>query len=238
MKVHLFIPCLVNQFTPQVGSACLKLLRAAGHEVVIPANQTCCGQPAFNSGYWDEARDVAQHFQSVFQEAKFIVGPSGSCISMLKNHYAELGLAFPDSVRIFEIIEFLSQYGENLHFKSSHRKVAMHDACHALRELNLYDQPRSMLRRIPDLELVELNDGQVCCGFGGTFSVKMPQLSLDMAYEKVWAIQATGVDTVVSLDGGCLMNIQSTADGMGITLHTQHVAEVLAEALVDEAGQY
>lgn len=234
MKVHLFIPCLVNQFTPRVGAASLKLLRAAGHEVVIPTNQTCCGQPAFNSGYWQEAREVARQFKSVFQDAETIVGPSGSCISMLKYHYRELELAFDESVHIYEMVDFLSQNGQDLHFKSMPQKVVIHDACHALRELGIRDQPRDMLKRIPDLEIVELNDNQACCGFGGTFSVKMPPLSLDMAGEKVKAIQATDVETVVSLDGGCLMNIQSTAEGMGVSLRTRHLVELLADALVDE----
>ncbi|MCF7796651.1 MAG: (Fe-S)-binding protein [Lentisphaeria bacterium] len=237
MKVHLFIPCLVDQFTPQVGIACLKLLRATGHEVVIPTNQTCCGQPAFNSGFREEAREVAYHFKTIFHDAKIIVGPSGSCISMLKNHYRELGLIFPESVQVFEIVDFLSQYGQSLRFHSSPQRIGIHDACHALRELKLYDQPRELLKRIPGLDLVELNDGQACCGFGGTFSVKMAELSQDMAREKVKTIQAADVDTVVSLDGGCLMNIQSTAEGMGVTLHAKHVVEVLADAMISTGEQ-
>lgn len=231
MKVHLFVPCLVDQFTPQVAAASVKLLRAAGHEVMIPTDQTCCGQPAFNSGYWDEARRVADHFKSVFKDADIIVGPSGSCISMVKNHYEELGASFSEPVKIYEIVEFLNEYGETLNFKSMPGKVVIHDACHALREMSLYEQPRQMLGRIPDLEILELDDRQACCGFGGTFSVKMSALSLDMATEKVRAIQRSGADRVVSLDGGCLMNIKSTAAGLGVNLQTKHVVEVLAEAL-------
>lgn len=239
MKVHLFVPCLVDQFTPQVAVACVKLLKAAGHEVVIPTNQTCCGQPAFNSGYWDEARRVAGYFRSVFDDADVIVGPSGSCVSMVKNHFEELGLAFSDSTKIYEIVEFLAEFGSDLKFNSTPGKIVLHDACHALREMGLYAQPRQLLARIPDLEFLELDDHQACCGFGGTFSVKMAELSTDMAREKVKAVQRTGADTVVSLDGGCLMNIKSTAEGMGIKLQTKHVVEVLADALItgrEDAG--
>ena len=234
MKVHLFVPCLVDQFTPQVAAASAKLLKAAGHEVIIPTNQTCCGQPAFNSGYWNEARRVADHFKSVFQDAEIIVGPSGSCISMMKNHYDDLGMPFSDTVKIYEIVEFLNEHGSALRFKSFPGRVIFHDACHALREMGLYEQPRQMLRRVPDLEIIELDDHQACCGFGGTFSVKMSDLSLDMAGQKVNAIQRSGADFVVSLDGGCLMNIQSTAEGLGVKLRTKHVVEILADALLPD----
>ncbi len=232
MKVHLFVPCLVNQFTPQAAGASLTLLRAAGHEVIIPTNQTCCGQPAFNSGYWDEARRVAVQFKRIFQDAEVIVGPSGSCISMLKNHYAELGLEFDENIRIFEIVEFLYHYGPTLKFRPNPKKVVLHEACHALRELRLGKEPREMLARIPDLKVIELDDNQACCGFGGIFSVKLPELSLDMARQKVRTLQATGITEVVSLDSGCMMNLQSTAEGLGIELKARHVVELLGESLL------
>ncbi len=231
MRVHLLVPCLVDQIAPGIAAACVRLLERSGHQVVVPRAQTCCGQPAFNSGYWDEAKAVALHSVKVFRDAEVITGPSGSCLSMLKNHYKTLDIELPRDLKVIEITDFLELYGQELECAGMERTVAFHDSCHALREMGVERQPRNLLGRIPGLAVVELDDSQACCGFGGTFSVKMPHLSLDMAQEKVAAIQRTGADTVVSLDLGCLMNIQATAQGMGVSLNGRHVVELLAEAL-------
>ncbi len=231
MRVHLLVPCLVDQIAPGIAEACVRLLEGSGHKVVVPKAQTCCGQPAFNSGYWAEAQAVARYSAKVFRDAEVITGPSGSCLSMLKNHYQTLDIDLPRHLQVIEITDFLELHGQALEFQGLDKTVAFHDSCHALREMGVERQPRHLLGRIPGLTVVELDDDQACCGFGGTFSVKMADLSLDMAQEKVAAIQRTGTDTVVSLDLGCLMNIEATAQGMGISLDGRHVVELLAEAL-------
>jgi len=223
MRVGLFIPCFVDQLFPNVGIAMLQVLRRLKIDVDYPAAQTCCGQPAFNTGYWGEARQLAQRHRQIFADYEAVVCPSGSCTAMVRNFYPELGVEPPAT---FEFAEFLvRKLGVTDVGAKFPAKVTYHDACHALRELRLKDEPRQLLRHVRGLELIEMNEAETCCGFGGTFSVKFPQISFAMDEVKCRAIQQTGAEYVVSTDSSCLMQI---AAGLKPPVKTIHLAEVLA----------
>jgi L-lactate dehydrogenase complex protein LldE len=203
--------------------AMAEVLERAGCEVEFRPDQTCCGQPAFNSGFAKEALEVGEHFLRVFEGAEYIVVPSGSCAAMLAHHYAE-----PDP-RIWEFSQFLVNYLEKDDFGSRlDATVTYHDSCHALREMKIKDAPRRLLRSVRGLKLVEMDPAEECCGFGGTFSVKFPEISGAMARTKIDAIARTGADTVVSIDASCLMQIQGAMSRAGSQIRTMHLAEVLA----------
>ncbi len=222
-RVSIFVTCLVDQVFPRVGMAMAEVLERAGCEVEFREAQTCCGQPAFNSGFVDEARAVEQHFLRVFADAALIVVPSGSCASMIAHHYAE-----PDP-RVWEFSQFLVNYLNVDDFGARlDRVVTYHDSCHALRELRIKDAPRQLLRNVRGLELVEMDAAEECCGFGGTFSVKFPDISGAMARTKIDSVVRTGADTIVSLDSSCLMQLQGALDRAGSKIRTMHLAEVLA----------
>ena len=213
------------------------VLERLGLEVEFREAQTCCGQPAFNSGYHKEAHEVARHFVDTFNGAETIVVPSGSCTSMIKHHYEELFAKDPVSLarmhgivpKVFEFSEFLMSLPnlEELAPRFPH-KVTYHDSCHALRELGLKTAPRKLLGLVKDLELVEMKIAEECCGFGGTFSVKYPELSGAMARTKVDSIVETGASHVVSLDSSCLMQLRGALSRGGHKIETIHLAEVLA----------
>lgn len=222
-RVSIFVTCLVDQVFPRTGMAMVEVLERAGCEVEFREAQTCCGQPAFNSGFSSEAREVEQYFLKVFDGAEYIVVPSGSCASMIAHHYAE-----PDP-RVWEFSQFLVSFlkiedvGARLE-----RTVTYHDSCHALRELRIKDAPRRLLGNVRGLKLVEMEPAEECCGFGGTFSVKFPEISGAMARTKLDAILRTGADTVVSIDSSCLMQIDGAMKRAGTGVETMHLAEVLA----------
>lgn len=234
-RTALFVTCLVDQFFPEVGEASVSLLEQAGCRVEFPSGQTCCGQPAFNMGYREEARRLARRFISIFEPFDEVVAPSGSCIAMVCNFYPQL---FEDDFewreragrlaeRVFELTEFLSRRElEPRHAFAE--KVAYHDSCHALRELGVAGQPRSLLRKVPGLELVEMNPSDVCCGFGGAFAVKMAELSEAMLEDKLRAAEATGATVLTSTDCGCLMHLGGALTRRKSTLRVMHIAEVLA----------
>ncbi len=213
------------------------VLEQLGFAVEFRAEQTCCAQPAFNSGYHDEARAVARHFLDVFAGAEAIVVPSGSCTSMVTHHYAELFAGDAKMLervaaiapRVREFSQFLVEEGDldRLDSRFPH-KVTYHDSCHALRELKLKEAPRTLLRRVKDLELVEMGAAEECCGFGGTFSVKFAPVSGAMARTKVDSILETGATHVVSLDSSCLMQLRGALSRGGHPIETVHLAEVLA----------
>jgi L-lactate dehydrogenase complex protein LldE len=238
-KVSLFVTCLVDQLFPRVGLAMADVLERLGYQVEFPEAQTCCGQPAFNSGYRGEARQVARHFLDVFEDAGYIVCPSGSCTSMVRNHYAELfhkdagRLAASRELasRVFEFSEFLVEVAgrEDVGARFD-GVVTYHDSCHALRELKVREQPRRLLRSVRGLELREMDIAEECCGFGGTFSVKFGELSAAMLGTKIESIRRTGAATVVSIDPSCLMQIQGGLSRAGLPIRTLHLAEVLAGA--------
>jgi L-lactate dehydrogenase complex protein LldE len=236
-RVSLFVTCIVDQLFPQAGMAMAAVLERLGYELDFPEDQTCCGQPAFNSGYRDEACKVARHFLDTFESSECIVVPSGSCTSMVTNHFHELFseepemLARVDSLRkrVWEFSAFLTQVARvedvGARFEDI---VTFHDGCHSLRELGIREGPRRLLSHVRGLELREMQPAEECCGFGGTFAVKFAELSGAMARTKIDAILRTGARTVVSLDPSCLMQIQGVLSRAGHSLRTMHLAEVLA----------
>ena len=236
-RVALFVTCLVDLFRPNVGFSAVELLQRAGCDVHVPELQTCCGQPAYNSGEFSRAQALAVQIMDAFADYDYVVGPSGSCMGMLREHYPEL---FPIDAamearardlasRSYELVSFLTDImGLQTVDAQYAGHITYHDSCSGLRELGIKQQPRALLETVADLELTEMNDVEVCCGFGGTFCVKYPEISARMASDKVANIEATGADTLVAGDMGCLMNIAGRLQRMGSELKVYHVAEVLA----------
>ena len=238
MKVSLFITCLVDQLCPNVGVAAVRVLRRAGCEIVFDERQTCCGQPAFNTGYRKEARKFAERFIEIFEasDADAIVSPSGSCTAMVK-HFHEL---FPDDESWRERCEkiadktheFTSFLVNVLKIEITEAKfsgkLTWHDACHALRDLNIRSEPRKLLKTVENADFVELENADVCCGFGGTFSVKFPEISAAILDNKIEAIEKSGADAVVACDASCLMQIGGRLSRMNSKVKALHIAEILA----------
>lgn len=241
--VGLFVTCLADAWRPIVGFAAIKLLQDAGCEVDVPAAQTCCGQPAFNSGDIDSARAFARRYIEAFAHVDYVVVPSGSCGGTIAVHYPEL---FKDDVewadrarqmaaRTFELTTFLVDVlGVTGPLPAHAATVAYHDSCSSLRELGIRQQPRTLLTRIEGLQLCELDDADDCCGFGGLFCVKYPEISAHMVAAKVAAIAASGADTLLGGDLGCLLNIAGRLSREGKSIRVRHVAEVLA-GMTDDA---
>jgi L-lactate dehydrogenase complex protein LldE len=236
-RVSLFVTCIVDQLFPKIGMAMAGLLEQLGYQVDFPEKQTCCGQPAFNSGYCAEARAVARHFLDTFESCECIVVPSGSCTGMVTRHFAELFQKEPQTLarvhalekRIWEFSTFLTEVAGVEDVGARMEDVATyHDSCHALRELGIKEAPRRLLARVRGLELREMQPAEECCGFGGTFAVKFGELSGAMARTKIDAILRTGAHTVVSVDASCLMQIQGALSRAGSSVRTMHLAEVLA----------
>src|SRR5579863_6731624 len=236
-RVSLFVTCMVDQLFPKVGMAMADVLERVGYAVDFPEDQTCCGQPAFNSGYHDEARTVARHFLKTFERSETVVVPSGSCTSMIVHHFADLFQDDPATLarvhamekRTWEFATFLTAIaGVDDVGARLDEVVTFHDGCHGLRELGVKDAPRRLLARVRGLELREMEPAEECCGFGGTFAVKFAELSGAMARTKIEAIVRTGARTVVSLDPSCLMQIQGALSRAGSGVRTMHLAEVLA----------
>jgi L-lactate dehydrogenase complex protein LldE len=231
--VALFIPCYIDQFFPSIGKATVTLLERYGVPVVFPDRQTCCGQPAFNSGYWEEARDVIHHFCKALEGHRWIVCPSGSCAAMCRVFFGHVDPS--DDVvntgrRVFELCEFLVDVlGVTDTGATFPRKATLHIGCHGRRELGVAEQSMTLLSNVRGLEYRELPNIEECCGFGGTFSVKMPGTSLAMGKSKVENIIKTGADVVVSNDISCLMHIGGILQRNPDTKHIQttHIAEVL-----------
>jgi L-lactate dehydrogenase complex protein LldE len=236
-RVSLFVTCMVDQLFPRVGMAMADVIERLGYQVDFPEEQTCCGQPAFNSGYRAEARIVARHFLDTFEACESIVVPSGSCTAMVTHHFAELFHKEPETLarvhalekKVWEFSTFLTDVA-NVDDVGARldEVVTFHDGCHALRELGIRSAPRRLLANVRGLELREMQPAEECCGFGGTFSVKFAELSGAMARTKIDAIVRTGARTVVSLDPSCLMQIQGALSRAGSEIRTMHLAEVLA----------
>lgn len=236
-RVSIFVTCLVDQLFPKVGLAMATVLERLGYAIDFREDQTCCGQPAFNSGFRDEARTVARHFLDVFEDAEYIVLPSGSCTAMCSHHFTELfrddeaGLRRVHSMepRIWEFSRFLLEVAKVEDVGATYpAKVTYHDSCHALRELGIQQGPRRLLSHVRGLELVEMDTAEECCGFGGTFSVKFAELSGAMAHTKVESIRRTGASAVVSIDSSCLMQIEGAMRREGLDIRALHLAEVLS----------
>ncbi len=239
MRVSLFIPCFVDQLYPQAAVGMARVLERLGHAVEYDPRVACCGQPAFNSGYWPEARAVAGRTLDLLGSAEVIVSASGSCGAMLKAFYPELfkGTAREAAARalgprVYEFSDFLvTVLGVTDVGARFPAKVTFHDGCHGLRELGIKRQPRALLAAVRGLELVEMAQAETCCGFGGTFAAKMPSISTAMGEIKCADALATGAEYVVSNDSSCLMQIQGLLDrqGQGKRMRSLHLAEVLAK---------
>jgi L-lactate dehydrogenase complex protein LldE len=238
MLVSLFVTCLVDQLWSNVGVSSVEVLRRVGCDVEFDDRQTCCSQPAFNTGYRDEARQVARRFISVFESSKAeaIVSPSGSCTAMV-HHLPEL-FAGDDSWqkraqaiagRTYELSSFLVRVLNRDDVGASwNGRVTWHDACHGLRDLNIKSEPRKLISNVRGAEFVELENADSCCGFGGTFSVKYPEISLAILDQKIEAIENAKVDAVVSGDASCLMQIGGRLSRKGSKVRVMHIAELLA----------
>lgn len=244
MRVALFVTCIVDQVWPSVGTGAVEVLRRVGCEVTFDESQTCCGQPAFNTGYRDPARSLARRFIEVYESnpAEAIVAPSGSCTAMV-HHYEDLFEDSPEwreraravADRTHELSSFLvNVLGVEDVGASFSGRVTWHDACHALRELGVKNEPRRLLSHVRGAELVELSNAEACCGFGGTFSVKYPELSVAIVDHKVDAIEQAGVDAVVSADASCLMQIGGRLSRRGSSVRAMHLAEVLASTSAEK----
>ncbi|HRK30069.1 MAG TPA: (Fe-S)-binding protein [Tepidisphaeraceae bacterium] len=236
IRVDLFIPCYVDQLMPEIGIATVELLEHLGCEVHYDPQQTCCGQPPFNSGFSGEAARVARHMLDVFGRSESpVVVPSGSCATMVKIFFNELFEATSDqpraaqlASRTFELSDFLVQkLGVSDVGATFRHRVTFHDGCHGLRELKSHEAPRQLLRAVRGVELVEMKEAQTCCGFGGTFAVKFAPISTAMAEVKCSSAIETGADYVVSNDPSCLMQIRGYVEKQKLPIRTLHLAEVL-----------
>ncbi|RMG87898.1 MAG: (Fe-S)-binding protein [Chloroflexi bacterium] len=242
--VSLFVTCLVDMIHPQTGISVVEILEHLGIEVRFPMAQTCCGQPAFNAGYWDEAREVARQFLQAFADAQVIVTPSGSCASLVRHYYPTLFEDEPEwheraiwaSSITWEFTEYLVDgLGiTDLDAALPPTRIALHDACHGLRLMGLKEQARQLLGAIDGVTLVELEEADRCCGFGGLFAVKMPEVSTAMLQRKLANIQQCEADIIATGDCGCMMQMNGGLTRSGQTACVRHVADILAQALKTE----
>jgi len=231
---------LVDQFFPEVGVATVKVLRHLGVDVAFPEDQTCCGQIGFNAGYRKEAADVARHFVDTFESYDYVVAPSGSCASMIKNYYPELFGDDPEMLerakavgeKTYEFSDFIvNVLGVTEVGGTATGLVTYHDACHLLRELGISEEPRSLIAGVRGVEMQEMAKSDACCGFGGLFSAKFPEISTAMLDEKLQNVADTGASSVVANDCGCLMQMRGALRRSGSAVHPKHIAELLAEGL-------
>ncbi|SRR5690606_8398646 len=235
MRVELFIPCFIDQIYPQTAFNTLKLLQRAGCEVVYNPNQTCCGQPAYNAGFWDEAKKIGLKFLNDFSEDCYIVSPSASCTGMIKNGYDDL---FTNSIEhnrcrniqgnIYELTDFLVNVVKKDYFGAELIGTAVyHDSCSGLRECHIKEEPRQLLGQVGGLELLSMRDQEACCGFGGTFAVKFEGISAAMAEQKIQNALAVNADYIISTDSSCLLQLQGYIDKHKLPIKTLHIADVL-----------
>ena len=237
MDVQLFIPCYIDQLYPETGFNTIKILEKVGCTVHYNPKQTCCGQPAFNSGYWKETASFAEKFLNDFNAEMPIISPSGSCSGFIIHHYQKILNGQPEllakhnqmKTKIFELSDFLVNVlkTENLGARFPH-KVTFHDACSALREYGIRDEPRKLLSNVEGLELVEMNESDTCCGFGGTFAVKNNSISSAMVEKKVQNVLDTEAEYVVSTEASCLMNINGYINKHKLAVKGIHLADILA----------
>lgn len=241
-RVSLFVTCVVDQFYPEVGESTAAILRKLGIDVEFIQSQTCCGQPAFNTGYWKEARPLALKFLDEYREKPYIVMPSGSCASMVKVFYEELFQNDAETLRrvhdigpkVYELSEFLADVIGINNLPASNkirRKVTYHEACHLRRELGAVTQARSLINAVPGMDVVEMEQAEVCCGFGGTFAVKYPEISGAMLQDKIDNIRDSEADTVVACDSTCLMHIAGGLEKQNVPVESVHLAQLLDEAI-------
>ncbi|MDP6514360.1 MAG: (Fe-S)-binding protein [SAR202 cluster bacterium] len=244
VKASLFVTCIIDQFFPEVGEAAVRVMQRLGVDVEFDESQTCCGQPAFNNGYWDDAKPTARRLVDSYQSTERVVIPSGSCASMVRVFYNELFHEEPDTLssaqalapRVSEFTEFVSdvlgaEKLEGLAHNPKPMRVTYHESCHLKRELGVDSQPRSLIRSLPGVELVEMPQAEVCCGFGGTFSVKYADISAAMLRDKIANIQSANVDAVVAGDMSCLMHIGGGLEKQDTGIRAIHIAQLLDERI-------
>ncbi len=241
MKTGIFIPCFIDQILPDTGFSMVKVLKKAGVEVHYNPAQTCCGQIAFYNGFWDEAKCLGEKFIKDFMDYDYVVGPSASCIGMVKKYYHEL---FYNSAwhnenkylnkKIFEFTDFLvNLIGTDELDVTFQARVTYHDSCTALREYGLKDEGRQLLGQVKGLDLIEMNESHVCCGFGGTFAVKHEPISTAMAETKVQHALYTDAEYIVSAEASCLMHLETYIRKHQLPIKTLHIADLLAKGLND-----
>jgi len=237
MKLELFIPCFMDQLYPETAFNTVKVLEKAGCTVDYNPNQTCCGQPAFNAGFWDDAKVVGRKFLNDFSEDSVIVTPSASCTGMVKNYYNDLftNTTLHNKCRaiqgnIYELSDFLVNILEFDYFGAElEGKAVYHDSCSGLRECKIKKEPRQLLSKVLGLEMLELKDEETCCGFGGTFAVKFEAISTAMAQQKVDNALAAGAEYIISTDASCLLHLQGYIEKNHLPIKTLHLADVLAQ---------
>ena len=247
VRASLFVTCIIDQIYPEVGESTVNVLKWLGVDLDFPAAQTCCGQPAFNAGFWSDAKPLARRTIELFQNDEYVVVPSGSCASMMRVFYDELFHDEPVlkariaslAKRTFELSEFivdilgitdLSLYADS-ESTAPTRKVTYHEGCHLRRELGVLTQPRALINTLPGIELVEMEQSEVCCGFGGTFSVKYPEISGAMLNDKLSFAADTGADAVTACDSSCLMQIGGGIQKRDMTIKPLHLASLMDEQL-------
>jgi len=246
VQVALFVTCLVDIFRPSAGFAAVKLRGEAGCSVSVPTSQTCCGQPAYNSGDRETAKEIAKQVIAAFEIFPYVIVPSGSCAGMLSKHYPQLfdpetepswhARATGFASRVRELTAFLADdLGVDFAGRAYPRRVTYHDSCSSIREMGVASQPRKLLKSLDGIELVEMTDRDVCCGFGGAFSVKYPEISNAMASQKVNRVLETKAEVLTGADLGCLMNIAGKISREGKAIEVRHIAEILAGD-VEEPG--
>ncbi|MEO8860698.1 MAG: (Fe-S)-binding protein [Ginsengibacter sp.] len=236
MKIQIFIPCFIDQLYPETAFNMIKVLEKACCDVEYNTNQTCCGQPAFNAGFWEDAKQVATKFIKDFEGTDYIIAPSASCVGFVRNYYGSLfeNSSLHNNVkdlgkRTFEFTEFLTDvlkidnYGAVLNAKATY-----HDSCAGLRECKIKAGPRKLLNKVKGLELIEMDDNETCCGFGGSFAVKFEAISISMADQKVTHALDTGAEYIISTDLSCLMHLDGYIKKKGLPIKTMHIADVLA----------
>ncbi len=240
MIIDAFIPCFIDQFYPETAFNFIRLLKNAGFEVNYNPEQTCCGQPSFNSGYWKETKTLALKFLNDFENAEIIVAPSASCTGFIKNYYKKVfaedtvlvektNLLTP---RIYEFSDFFVNVIKKVEFGSVfNHKVTFHDSCAGLREYGIKEEPRILLQNVKGMELIEMEKLETCCGFGGTFSAKFHSISTAMTEQKVEHAMKTGAEYIVSTEASCIMNIEGYIKKQKLPVKTIHLVDLLASGL-------
>jgi L-lactate dehydrogenase complex protein LldE len=237
MKIELFVPCFIDQLFPDTAFNTVKVLQKAGCEVSYNAGQTCCGQPAFNAGFWDDAKAIGSKFLNDFSEEDVIVTPSASCTGMVRNYYNDLFTNTTShnkcraiQANMYELSDFLVNILQFDHFGAElDGRAVYHDSCSGLRECKIKDEPRQLLSKVYGLDLIELKNNETCCGFGGTFAVKFDAISSAMAQQKVDNALAAGADYIISTDASCLLHLQNYIEKQNLPIKTMHIADVLAQ---------
>ena len=238
-QISLFIPCLVDQIYPEIGLSMAKILSYFGYDVLYDERQTCCGQPAFNAGHWDEARMVAANFIKVFAPAACVVAPSGSCTAMVRNYYPVLFKGYPQEAealalgdKVFEFSQFLDKESLIGNFTGTYNgKVGFHNSCHSYRELGINHEPFTILKHIKGLNLLQPSGEPVCCGFGGLFSFKYEHIAATMAKSRLQQFTDLGVDTLVTNDPGCMMHLYQEAKYLNLKIKITHLTTFLENIL-------